>query len=202
MISNKHRLRILNKHISLWLERNGISQLLIAQNIVEQFSQLGLNKSLQIEEISFMDAEDVFTNADTNRQKIFRWLGVADNGTKRSPARLFFVEQAIVAAMPLDLRISYLNEVYDIPGLYIGVSPIKMNDELCCSTIAASLTKENMEAQISMIELEGSPKSIPLIRKTHKELRESVATSLAAINLLEERHPELHSNQQNTEGAS
>ncbi|RXJ70763.1 hypothetical protein CS022_22295 [Veronia nyctiphanis] len=190
MTINKHRLQLLHKHLQQWMERPRMNQTQVANDIVEHFRFLGLEKQLQVEDIFFMDTGDPYTDMNTNRQKVFRWLGLMDNGTKRSPARLFFVEQAIVAAMPPDIRLAYLNDVYPLSGLYIGARP-EQGESLNCDKLAAALTKENMEAQLSVIELSDRPDCEPTVCKAYRELKESAATTLAAIDVLESHYPQL-----------
>ncbi|WP_434359852.1 toxin YdaT domain-containing protein [Parasalinivibrio latis] len=188
MTPQKHRLMTLHKYISKWLQRNGMSQSVVAQEIVESFRALDLDKALQVEDIFFMDTGDVFTDVATNRQKIFRWLGFMDNGSKRSPSRLFFVEQAIVAAMPPDIRASYLNEVYGDCGMFFGAEAIAT--EFCRldpSKMTESMIKEGSEAQIALLQLGENPNH-EKVREAIQELRESIATNLSALRLIDEKY--------------
>jgi len=176
----QHRLGILSKHITRWLEMPGMTQTTIAIEIVEQFRRLGLNRSLQVEDIFFMDTGDVVTDANTNRQKIFRWLGWLDNGDKRSPARLFFVEQAIVSAMPEAIRMAYLTEIY--MGAGVSIYPTQQGEEVCMGALAATLIKEGAEAQVALLSLRDDPRRR---NETLRELNESLAAHNNAITTIE-----------------
>ncbi|BCE02941.1 hypothetical protein [Marinicellulosiphila megalodicopiae] len=189
MINTKHRLVILNKHIQKWLDLPGINQSLVAQSIVEEFKRTNLDSELQIEDIFFMNTGDVFADVNTNRQKIFRWLGVMDNGAKRSPARLFFVEQGIVGAMPEDIRISYLNEVYkDSTACFSTANVNKGDSKLNRFAITESMIKESTEAQLAVLQLGDNPTNQQL-HKAEIELREDIATKLEALELLMQSNP-------------
>ncbi|WP_431688936.1 hypothetical protein [Hahella sp. NBU794] len=191
MSANKHRLVILTKHLNRWLEKANVSQTAAAQEIVEQFRALGLDKELQAEDIFFMDTGDVFTDANTNRQKIFRWLGYMDNGTKKSMGRLWLVEQAIVAAMPADIRVAYLNEVFGDCGVCISsLSQDRSCSRLDVSRVVESMIKEDSEAQIALLKLGVSPTPAQVC-DAHLELRESVGTQLAVLDWLERKFPVL-----------
>lgn len=198
MNSKKHRLGLLNKHISRWLERNGVSQSVVAQEIVEEFRRVGLDKTLQIEDIFFMNTDDVFTDVNTNRQKIFRWLGLLDNGSKKSVGRLFLVEQAIVGAMPTEIRLDYLNEVFsDSCTCFSTDSMDRSYSKLDRSQVAESMIKEGSEAQIALLRLGENPSS-EQVKEAYIELKESVATNLEVLDLIEEKYPEAFPAKRNT----
>ena len=88
---------------------------------------------------------DIFSVNFASRQPLL------NNEVKPSPSKLFFVEVAIVATMLLDLRMAYLNEVYDITGVYIGVKQ-SSDENICSQTMATKLTKESMETQLPVKE--------------------------------------------------
>ena len=181
MSNTKHRLDLLGKHMRTWLDMPGVSLTSMAMEIVDRFSAIGLDHGLQIEDIFFMRTDDVCTDADTNRQKIFRWLGWLDNGQKRSPARLFFVEQAIVAAMPEDIRIDYLTEVYIDSGVsfYAGTQ----GNTVDLDTGLVSLMKETSEAQIALIKLAKDP---AMKGEALRELKEALAAHENLLTTLQE----------------
>ena len=193
MGNDNHRLHVLKRHLDRWALRNSTGHMLIATRIVEEFRRQVLDKTLQIEDIFFMETEDAYTDSATNYKKIFRWLGYLDDGTKRSPARLFFVEQAIVGAMPLDIRLDYINELYSDAGVFcLDIKQLGSNnstDPLNTETLLDAMIKESSEAHRSVLTL-GSKPSIDAIRGTETELQESVATYRASIRQLREYYPE------------
>jgi len=181
MSNSNHRMVILNKHITRWLEQPGMSQTTLTMLVVEHFERLGLNIDLQIEDIFFMRTGDVVADANANRQKLFRWLGWLDDGQKRSPARLFFVEQALVAAMPQCLRLSYLTEVY--LGADVSIYSCESgHQQPSLQQLATSLIKEGSEAQLALLSHGGdSARRNEVLR----ELKESRAAHDDAIATLE-----------------
>lgn len=194
MVNDNHRLHILKRHLDRWALRNGTGHMLIATLIVEEFRRQGLDKTLQTEDIFFMETDDTYTDNATNYKKIFRWLGYLDDDTKRSPARLFFVEQAIVGGMPLDIRLDYVNELYSPAGVFCldikQLGPNSDTDPLNTQTALNALIKESSEAQRAILTL-GTQPSVEAIRATETELQESAATHQASIKLLRERYPEV-----------
>ena len=66
MSNSNHRLVILNKHITRWLEQPGMSQTTLTMLVVEHFERLGLNIDLQVEDIFFMRTGDAVADANTN----------------------------------------------------------------------------------------------------------------------------------------
>ncbi|WP_104403497.1 hypothetical protein [Vibrio penaeicida] len=188
-MKQQSRLRLLNSAINNWLELPKTSRATITAEIIEVVERIGLTSVLEEQGITFNQSDDIYNDMRVNAQKLFRWLGHYD-GIHDFKDRIWDIEQAIVAALPCDIRIQYLNDVYALPDLYIGTTS-QQKDHLNCDRIAASLTKENMEAQLSVIELRDNPESSPSIYKAHRELKESVATTLAAIDVLEHHYPEL-----------
>lgn len=181
MSNSNHRLVILNKHIARWLEQPGMSQTTLTMLVVEHFERLGLARDLQVEDIFFMRTGDAVADANTNRQKLFRWLGWLDDGRKRSAARLFFVEQALVAAMPQPIRLSYLTEVY--LGAEVSIySSAAGAQEPSLQMLATTLIREGSEAQLALLSHgENLAKRNDVLR----ELKESRAAHDAAISTLE-----------------
>ncbi|WP_163833262.1 hypothetical protein [Spartinivicinus ruber] len=182
----KHRVHLLNRYISRWLEYPKVSRQGIAEEVITFLKEYGYLEVLERENIQFSQTRNLTKDLRINAQKIFRWLGDYDE-VKPSPSKLFFVEAAIVATMPLDLRMAYLNEVYDVAGVYIGVKQ-SSSEGICSQTMAARLTKENMEAQLSVIELGDCPTE-EAVKNAHRELKESAATTQAAVEALETNYP-------------
>ena len=158
-----------------------MSQTTLAMLVVEHFERLRLNIDLQVEDIFFMRTGDVVADANTNRQKLFRWLGWLDDGQKRSPARLFFVEQALVAAMPQCIRLSYLTEVY--LGADVSIYSCEAgHQQPSLQQLATSLIKEGSEAQLALLSHGGDHARR---KEVLRELKESRAAHDDAIATLE-----------------
>ena len=190
--SHQNRLSLLQQYVRKWLEHPRLSRSVIGEEVVRAFYELGYREVLAPEGIDFKYTDDVANDMRTRAQKLFRWLGHYD-GIKASPDKLFFIEAAILAAMPQDLRLSYLNDVYAVTGVFIGVNH-NQGDAISNEQIAAALTKENMEAQLSVIKL-GSCPSEAAVHNAYRELKESAGTTLAAIEALEDEYPVLTNHQ-------
>lgn len=182
----KHRVQLLNRYINRWLEYPKASRQTVAEEIITCLREYGYLEMLKKEKIEFSQTRNLFNDSRINAQKLFRWVSGSET-VKPSSSKLFFVEAAIVAAMPLDLRMAYLNEVYDIASVFIGAKQTG-GEVMCSQTMAATLTKENMEAQLSVIELGNNPTS-DAVKNAHRELKESAATTQAAVEALENNYP-------------
>ncbi|WP_018693557.1 hypothetical protein [Algicola sagamiensis] len=187
---SRNRLSILLKHMSMWLEFPRESRSIIGEEVAQAFFKLGFDQALQREGINFKRTDDVDRDMRTRAQKLFRWLGHYED-IAPDTEKLFYIEVAIVAAMPEPIRLSYLNEVFAVTGVFIGIfqDPSK---ELNHSQIAAALMKENTEAQLSVLGLSNEP-SEEEVTNTYRELQESAGTTIAALNLLERHYPKLRS---------
>ena len=188
---NDSRLNLLMKTIHRVLELPKMTRFALAIDFVAAVERLGLSEVLAAEGISFASTQDVHNDARINAQKLFRWLGQYE-GQHPQVDRLFHVEQALVAALPEYLRVQYLNDVFGCTGV-TGIAD-RMNDGhvLHVADMAASLTKENAEAQVVVIHLGEEPKREQLVA-AHRELKESAATTQASMAALELAYPYLAS---------
>lgn len=187
-MKQRSRLDLLMVAINRWLELPKTSRSTICSEIVKAVDGLGLTQVLAQEGITFTYSHDLYNDMRVNAQKIFRWLGQYE-GTHAFPDRLFHLEQAIVAAMPESIRLDYLNEVYGMTGAVV-CSQQSNQGLVDTARMAASLTKEQMEAQISVIELGISP-GFDAAKKAHREVSEAVAVGSAVMGELERQFPEL-----------
>lgn len=186
---NDSRLNLLMKTIHRVLELPKMTRFALAIDFVAAVERLGLSKVLAAEGISFASSQDVHNDARINAQKLFRWLGQYE-GQHPQADRLFHVEQALVAALPEHLRVQYLNDVFGCTGVTVIADRMSDGHVLHVADMAASLTKENAEAQVAVIHLGCEPKREQLVA-AHRELKESAATTQASMAALELAYPYL-----------
>ncbi|MDR9767214.1 hypothetical protein RJP56_14215 [Shewanella baltica] len=183
------RLNLLMKTIHRVLELPKMTRFALALDFVAAVERLGLSEVLAAEGISFASSQDVHNDARINAQKLFRWLGQYE-GQHPQADRLFHVEQALVAALPEHLRVQYLNDVFGCTGVTVIADRMNDGHVLHVADMAASLTKENAEAQVAVIHLGCEPKREQLVA-AHRELKESAATTQASMAALELAYPYL-----------
>ncbi|MBU2131398.1 MAG: hypothetical protein KJ748_05730, partial [Gammaproteobacteria bacterium] len=171
------RLNLFMKTIHRVLELPKMTRFALAIDFVAAVERLGLSEVLAAEGISFASTQDVHNDARINAQKLFRWLGQYE-GQHPQADRLFHVEQALVAALPEHLRVQYLNDVFGCTGVTVIADRMNDGHVLHVADMAASLTKENAEAQVAVIHLGCEPKREQLVA-AHRELKESAATTQA-----------------------
>ncbi|MGI0119645.1 hypothetical protein [Zooshikella sp. RANM57] len=183
------RFGLIQKYVNHWLSLPKLSRAILTDKVVTAFFDFGFDQILTDQGITFKDSDCLNCEQAmrVNAQKFFRWLGFYDEQFK-SEQKIIALEPAIVAAMPNDLKLAYLNEVYAAAGVYIGTrkgdEPNMPGGENGIRQVAASITKENAEAQIAVIQLGPNP-SIEQIRTTYRELKESAGTTLGAIEFIE-----------------
>ena len=188
--ASQDRFRLIQSYVNKWLSCSQINRAILTDKVVTAFFNLKLDQILTDEAVKFKTTNgiDCDNAMRVNAQKLFRWLGYYDE-QPASIEKLLHLEPAIVAAMPNDLKMGYLNEVYAGSGVYIGVvqgNEPDLGGDGCINKVAASITKENSEAQVAVIQL-GTDPTIDQIKNTYRELAESVGTSLGAIEYLENR---------------
>lgn len=184
----KHRSRVqqLNIAIRQWADTLSVRRHVIAAAIIEKVEQIGLTQILADEGITFNKTNDAYNDMRVNAQKIFRWIDPECDHYKNYQAVLL-IEEAIVAAMPQDIRTKYLNAVYTDSGTYITKirpSTEKLNAEL----VAIAVHKENSEALTAILNLKIIKTDKEAIR-THKELMEASAINRAGADWVERNWP-------------
>lgn len=178
---SQNRLAILRRYLDAWAATPRHNRSIVAEIIVEKFDGMGLAEHLPGTGVEFIATEDHHHDMRVRGQKIWRWLGAYDE-TKAQPDRLFFAEQAIVAAMPEAIKIAYLGEVYFAAD--ICVSQHQPGEHVSPFQIAKMLIKENSEAQVALVDLHKNS-SREDIDNALQELKESEAATRAAITALE-----------------
>lgn len=186
----KHRARLdlLNMAVAKWMQQPKTSRTVVIGQIVDAVERCGLTETLAHEGVTFNTSDDAYNDLRVNGQKLFRWLGLYD-GINSFPERLWVIEPAMLAAMPNDIRVEYLNAVFGVSGVFVCNRSTEDGD-LDRVRLAASLTKEQMEAQLSVIELSANP-AVQAAEAAHKEVSEAVAMGTHVIQALEGAYPEL-----------
>lgn len=191
MKTNSHnglsRLSLLMKTIHRALELPKMNRLALAMDVVAAVDRLGLAEVLAAEGITFARTDDVHNNARVNAQKLFRWLGHYEAHHPMAD-QLFYIEQALVAALPEHLRVQYLNDVFGCAGVTVIADRMSDGHVLHVADMAAQLTKENAEAQVAVIHLVANPSKDEVLR-AYKELKESAATTQGSMAALELAYP-------------
>lgn len=193
-MKNKSRLKKLIKAINQWQELPRSSMSNISIEVVQSCHTLNMMEALNDVGIFFKESDNPVDDARINAQKLFRWLGTYDEHVM--PDRLFYVEPAILHAMPAQIRREYLNSVYSGIGVFIELNDNCISDEETLNTaqVAQSITKENSEAVVAVLGITDKPSNNQVI-DTHRELMESAAVSQQGAQLLETKYPQLFSNQ-------
>jgi len=176
------RIDLLKAAIKKWLELPKVSRPVIAIEVAEQIHDHGFKDVLADMGISFANTGDVHHDARMNAQKLFRWLGEYDDGIYVNFGGLWQIEQAIVKAMPEDIRSYYLNSVWSITGAHVTkscTSDESNNYAPHLPSLLSSVIKESAEAQIAIVELSQNP-SLKDLAKHKQEITESIAAFEAA----------------------
>lgn len=182
------RMALLMTAINNWLNEAKTDRQVIGSHIVEQIQATEMTDVLRKDNVVFSKSDDLCNDMRVNTQKLFRWLGHYQE-VSASPERLFALEHVIVAAMPESVRLDYLNEVYHIANVTVVIrqSTQSTGSE---TEMTVSLTREQAEAQISMIEMSQSP-DVAKAERAYREVSEAVATGQCVLGVIEEKYPRL-----------
>lgn len=144
--SQKTRLTRLMDAVCAWKDRAG-SREAVAIEIVAAHRASGLDR---LPKLAFESAGDHFTLAKNAADRIFRWLDDKSKDTNFMPANF---EDSILAAMPRDLLIGYLNE--NLAKFDLCVRGLDGSDGAGFNPVKhlVSIAKETSEAQSAMANL-------------------------------------------------
>lgn len=170
--SQKTKLALLLHYVDEWRKQAG-SRETVARIIVETHIARGANG---LAKLQFDTSGDVFTWGKNAADRIFRWL---DDKTKDNNFMPVNFEDSIVAAMPPDIRLAYLNEWLGAFGLAVqGLAPLDANRFNATAHLVA-VSKESSEAVGAIAGLVSDPSDAGLAR-AEKELMEAEEAARAA----------------------
>lgn len=174
--SHKTKLATLMHYVDQWRTRAG-SREAVAVAIVEKHRELGLDAATGIR---FEKNGDAFTLAKNAADRIFRWLDDKTKDTSLMPANF---EQSVLAAMPDDLRLMYLNELLSPLGLSVRPHISCFGDEFELVGRAHASHKETSEAVTALLALasDSSPKGLLMALKETTEAITELKANQAAI---------------------
>jgi len=165
---------ILRTEIEAWRRAGNISREAVAIDVMGMHKALGGEVATGVE---FSFVGDAYTQAKKAAQKLFRWLDA--DGTL--PAGMV---SSILAAMPLDVRLHCLNQMFRPLGVEARslepVAPARFDG----MRHLQAMIKENSEAQ-SAVVLAASVQTPEAIRVAIREVSESIEVDLNTKRSLE-----------------
>lgn len=181
-MKNQSRLDVLTGYLNLWVHISNKQH--VAASIVETLEKSGFRETLEAEGISFTQSGDTIDQARKNAQKLWRWLGQYD-GVETNKERLFDLEQIIVAAFPLDIRVAYLTNIYGDTD--IAISPIyhTQDHQIDLKRMIQLMMKEDTEAHLAVMDLNENKHNMVFIEKTRTEIREAISVHVCVLNELD-----------------
>jgi len=127
--------------------------------------------------------KDCYTRAKSAAQKLYRWLGGDDEQEAKLPANML---PSILAAMPMEGRLSFLNQWLCQLGIEARSVGCHVGERLDVSTHLRSVMKESGEAQLALVSLPSTATHAELLA-AHNELVEAAqANERAACALMVE----------------
>lgn len=177
--SQKTKLTTLMHYVNLWKQRVG-SRESVAIAIVESHYELGLDI---VTGITFDTRGDSFKAAKTAADRIFRWL---DDQTKEGVLMPANFELSILAAMPQDLVLQYLNESLCVVGFVATPKVSCVGGESCFTTITQKQHKESSEATTANMSI-GPNSTLEELEAAKKENLETLAKVQLTLGYLSDR---------------
>ncbi|WP_020208259.1 hypothetical protein [Gilvimarinus chinensis] len=171
---------IIRKHVREWINTHRISRETVAMELVEAIKRMGVTELLAEADISFRDTGDTYAIGRTNAQKLFRWLGIAEDGAHEDSARIIELLPVILNAMPGDIRAACGNEI--LSGTGLAVASVEQGAGDCLDMTLGQMIKECSEAQAAFLLLKSNPEGKGA---AVRELSEAVAAMQNAIAVVE-----------------
>lgn len=171
-------------YVNLWRKSRSWSRETVVQAIVETHEKIN---GPAVTDIRFEGSHpDAFMRQKSNADRVFRWLDDSTKDTNLLPANFL---PSILAAMPADIRIRCVNEMFlpaDLTVRAISRSPEEAKD---FSRLLPSLLKESGEANVAVANLldGATPEELA---KARKELTESIDMQKAVLEIVETAHVE------------
>ena len=171
-------------YVNLWRKSRSWSRETVVQAIVETHEKIN---GPAVTDIRFEGSHpDAFMRQKSNADRVFRWLDDSTKDTNLLPANFL---PSILAAMPADIRIRCVNEMFlpaDLTVRAISRSPEEVKD---FSRLLPSLLKESGEANVAVANLldGATPEELA---KARKELTESIDMQKAVLEIVETAHVE------------
>ena len=162
----------LRRHVEAWKKRTGVSNQTIAQYIVEAHESISGPVRTGI---VFSASGDTYNDAKAWQTRIWRWLDDVDDNKNLLSVNFL---PSVVTALPLDLKISYWNELlaHDnlcVTGVDAGEGEFRITD-------LASVMKEDSEAHQACALVIGNPDDLDTLRRAEKEINEAIETKKRA----------------------
>lgn len=164
-LQNQSLVEILRSTIEGWRRSsNSMSREAVAVCVTEAHEALGAEA---VTGIGFDSAnKDCYTRAKSAAQKLYRWLGGDDEQEAKLPANML---PSILAAMPMESRLSFLNQWLCQLGIEVRSIGCHVGERLDVSSHLRSVMKESGEAQLALVNLQATATVAELLN-THKEL--------------------------------
>lgn len=177
--SQKTKLTTLMHYVNIWKQRVG-SRESVAIAMVERHYELGFDV---VTGITFDIRGDSFKAAKTAADRIFRWL---DDQTKEGVLMPANFEPSILAAMPKDLLLLYLNEVACPVGFVASPKVACIGGDECFVSLTQKQHKESSEATTANMRI-NEHSTLEELARGKKENLESLAKTKATLAYIDAR---------------
>lgn len=144
----------LKRHLNAWKKDSGMSEMTMFDEIVAAHIRIGGPEKTGIH---FSDGKDEYNRQKANSIRIKRLLAESDEGIGREQAdQLLNVLPSILAAMPANLRISYLNEYLSPLDMHVSSNDDNEEGEVTVRDLAEVMHTDAQKHQLLAQLIEGA----------------------------------------------
>lgn len=173
---------ILRAALEAWRRTDGrMSREAVAVCVTEAHEALDAES---VTGIGFESAgKDCYSRAKSAAQKLYRWLGGDDEQEAKLPANML---PSILAALPMEHRLSFLNQVLCQVGIEARAVGCDVGARLDVSSHLRAVMKESGEAQLALVSLPATATHAELLAAHHELVEAAQASERAACALMAE----------------
>lgn len=166
----------LKRYLRLWKRTGDYSDATICDFIVQAHAAMGLDAKSGIRFTP--GSVDEYNRQKANAARIMRMLSEEPHTGGEAVAAINMLP-SILAAMPVDLRINFLNEYIACLGLSVRGVDVDAGNALNATVHLVSIARENSEAQSALADLIDGATAEELA-KADRELSDAVDAATAA----------------------
>jgi hypothetical protein len=165
-------------YVDAWRKREGMSQATVVDEIVKAHERVA---GPQVTGIVFEPNRDEYYRMKANSDRVWRWLDDKSKDRNLLPANFI---PSMLEAMPADLRIGFLDEVFRPLGLAMRSLAGESSDALDPVALACSIIKEDAESHQAVAALSHNM-DLPSLLRAQKENKDATEAHLDAGRKLE-----------------
>lgn len=177
-VSHKTLIGTVRAAVTEWRKREGWSRETVVQQIVEAHDEIEGPSTTGI--VFDPNTRDAFDRTKVNADRVFRWLDDEGKDTNLLPANFL---PSILAALPLDLKLSCLGDILRPLGVEVTSSDKEEGAGFNAAGHLVTIIKESSEAQQALVQASQSQDAdtLAMAYKEVQDMQEAATSTLRSL---------------------